>query len=169
MASCCKELAKIDKKTKYGVYGWIRKAEMELQLFNIPLMIANICVLYFYEEDVFHQIADSMVVSDDRKFIAKIKDSSWSNMNYGIIEIESNNRNVYRWEFEISDCTSFVIGITDMSNSNGDLVQLNQLNQLQQENYRLHQQLDECSKLLQEQMLAMGQGLPVPGVPDPPC
>ena len=40
LMSFLKKLSKIDDKTKYGVHGWIRKAEKELQLGHIPLMIS---------------------------------------------------------------------------------------------------------------------------------
>ena len=47
MSAFFHKLARIDKDTKYGVYGWIRRAEKELRLSHVPIMIYNICVILF--------------------------------------------------------------------------------------------------------------------------
>ena len=96
MPSCCKKLAHIDTKTKYGVYGWMRKAEVELQLSQSPLMIANICVLYLYEEDPFDQTVNSTGISHDRRLITQTTHCSKTGMNYGTIVIDSNQKISYR-------------------------------------------------------------------------
>ena len=90
MAAFLKKLSKIDERTKYGVYGWMRQAEKELQLGYIPLMIQSICLLYFYEEQMFDIIGKDIKVSKNKKCITKINECGWTNNSYGITEIESN-------------------------------------------------------------------------------
>ena len=102
MSSFLKKLSKIDDKTKYGVYGWIRKAEQELRCRHIPLMISNICVLYYYPDEIFQIVSKSVKISDDGKSVIKIaNDKWWNNTNYGINEIASNTNNKYQWDFRM--------------------------------------------------------------------
>ena len=100
MASFLKKLSKIDNKTKYGVYGWIMKAEKELQLIHIPVMISSICILYYHEDEIFGNVSKETKISKDGKCITKMS-KSWSNTNYGINEIESSADNTYRWDFSL--------------------------------------------------------------------
>ena len=44
--STFRKIREIDDKSKYGVYGWIRRAEQELELPHIPQIITSICILY---------------------------------------------------------------------------------------------------------------------------
>ena len=73
MASCWRKLSKIDRRTKYAVYGWIRKAEQELQLSHTPLMVSSICILYYVEDEIFEQTADTVKISKRGKCITKLK------------------------------------------------------------------------------------------------
>ena len=54
--STLKKLATIDQRTEYAVYGWIRHADQELMKGCLPTVISNICLLYFYEEEIFKVI-----------------------------------------------------------------------------------------------------------------
>ena len=122
MASSWKKLSKIDKKTKYSVYGWIRQVEQELRLSHIPLMVSSICILYYVEDEIFNQISDTVKISKNGKCITKSKgtDSSWGNTNYGAIKIASNSQDVYRWEMKFTSTNSLeiIIGITNTTDPN---------------------------------------------------
>ena len=124
MASCWKKLSQIDIRTKYGIYGWMRQAEKELKLPHIPLMISSICILYFFEDEIFNEIGNQTEMSKDRKCIKNMS-NKFSNTNYGIIEIDSNSQGFYRWEirWEIrlksqATMTNIIIGITDTTDPN---------------------------------------------------
>ena len=110
-----KKLSKIDDKTKYGVYGWIRKAEQELQLRHIPLMISSICILYYHEDDMFDIVSKHIKLSNDRKVITKLSGMVGAdNTNYGTIAVSSNTNNIHRWDFKIREMAgNMLIGITD--------------------------------------------------------
>ena len=54
--SSLKQLSKIDKRTKYAVYGWVRAKERSLQLQNIANMIAAICILFFKKDEMFKDV-----------------------------------------------------------------------------------------------------------------
>ena len=127
MSSIFKRLHKIDIKTKHGVYGWIRRAEDELQIQNIPSMISNICLLYFHEEELFDIIGANVAISKNKKCITKHGRSAyemmdWDNNTYGMMQIESNLNNIYQWDLKIHhidykglQCTrkSMLISITN--------------------------------------------------------
>ena len=110
-----KRLSKIDEKTKYGVYGWIREAEESLQLGHVPLMISSICILYFHE--IFDAIGKYMKLSQGNKCITNAsKAGGWNNTNYGIIEIASNTNATYEWELRVKEKgskNSITVGITN--------------------------------------------------------
>ena len=68
--SAFKKIAKMNKCTKYAVYGWIRQAEQEIQSQQIPTMIGSICLLYFNEEELFEILADKINVTGNKKVIS---------------------------------------------------------------------------------------------------
>ena len=77
-------LNQIDDRTKFGVYGWIRKAEQQLKLGNIPLRIHSVVILYFAEEEEFDIAGDGIKISDDGKTATKENYYSWSNLTYAV-------------------------------------------------------------------------------------
>ena len=66
-----KRLSKIDNRTKFGVYGWVREAEETLNIGNVPQMISSICILYYTEYDEFSIIGRDVDVSNDKTIITK--------------------------------------------------------------------------------------------------
>ena len=67
MASFLKKLSKVDQKIKIAVHGWFRQQENSLELNNIPLMIISICILYFYEDEIFEIIAKNIKIQMIKK------------------------------------------------------------------------------------------------------
>ena len=114
MSSFWKKLSIIDNKTKYAIYGWMRKTEEELSLCHIPIIISSICIIYFYEYDAFETVGKDTKISSDGKSITKLENSRWRN-NYGKITIASNTNNIYRWDFKLKKLKHFyvIIGITN--------------------------------------------------------
>ena len=104
MTSLLKKLSNIDTRTKYGVYGWIREAEKELQIANVPLTIHSICILYIRDEEEFDEelINDYIKLSHDKKCVTKSRANHWSNNSYGTIEIQWKVKHVYQWNMKIS-------------------------------------------------------------------
>ena len=98
-----KLLAKTDKRTKYSVYGWIRKMEKKLKIKPIPIMLSAIAILYFREEDIFDaaKISSHVRMSADAKCITKYRNRTTYN-NYGIVRIASIYDVEYRWDFVLN-------------------------------------------------------------------
>ncbi len=84
MSSSLKSLSTIDARTKYAVYGWIRKSEIELEICHIPMMLRCICSLYYRDDEVFHTIGNDVKLSKNKKYITKIGRDNSCNFNYGI-------------------------------------------------------------------------------------
>lgn len=99
-----KLLRKIDQRTKYSVYGWIRDKEKILKLGNVPSMIKSICILYFRKEEIFDVISyKGIQLSENGKSItAKSDIDGPDNNNYGAMEIESESNTFYKWEFKVT-------------------------------------------------------------------
>eukprot|EP01084_Bolivina_argentea_P282151 482922_1 len=64
-------LSKIDTRTKYAVFGWIRNNEKLLELSHIPLLISFICILYFRDDEIFAIIGTKVKLSNNKKCIEK--------------------------------------------------------------------------------------------------
>ena len=97
-----KQLKKIDKRTQYSVYGWIRNQEKTLRLRNVPSMISSVCILYFRDDEIFDVIGDDIKLSENKKSVTKIeKDRNYANNSYGIIEISSMSNLIYQWDLKI--------------------------------------------------------------------
>ena len=101
--SSLKQLSKIDKRTRFKVYGWIREAEKELSLNYIPTMISNICILYVRDDEIFHMIGDNVKLSNNKKCLTKINANGWKNCNFGINEIPSKSDSICQWDVKVID------------------------------------------------------------------
>ena len=115
MASPLKLLSKIDKRTKYAVFGWIRNSEHELNLNYVPLRISSLCVLYFREDEIFGITGQNVKVSDDGKSITKINRHCFNNNSYGIIHVSSMSDCVCRWDLKINKLSTIygvIIGVS---------------------------------------------------------
>ena len=135
-------LLKVDRRTKYSVYGWIRNMEILLKDTTIPPEIIEICILYCRDEEVFNVISDvGIEISENKKIITKVgKDKYNDNNNYGIIEIESESACICQWDLraiKISD--GLAIGIASKQVPN------EQIKDSEDCCYYLFYQEDDCS------------------------
>ena len=100
--SSWKSLSRIDKRTKYKVYGWIRTAEQELRLNYIPAMITNICILYIGDDEIFHNIGNNAKLSKNMKCLTKTSINGWSKCNFfGYLEIPSKSETICQWDVKV--------------------------------------------------------------------
>ena len=115
MAVNTKMVSKINEKVRLKVYGWIRKAENELQIRNIPLMISNISILFVGEEDPFKIINDAQIILSNKNFtICKINnDKSWMNTNYGSVTIKSTSNTICEWTVKLNSTERIKVGVTN--------------------------------------------------------
>ena len=60
-------LSKVDKRTKYSVYGWIREYEKALNLSTIAHIISSISILYFRDDGIFdiEDKSECMILSQE--------------------------------------------------------------------------------------------------------
>ena len=109
MESClAKVLSKIDKRTKYGVYGWIRQAEEELNLDAVPNGICSIIILYLRMDDIFSIIGEGIKVTKNGKLLTKLEERAKDRACYGEIEIDSISNGIYQWDLNIYDLSGWV-------------------------------------------------------------
>ena len=104
-------LTKIDKRTKYSVYGWIRNQEQSLRLTNVPSIVGAICILFYRDDEIFDTVSDNGIkLSNNKKAIVKSGDIMQNN-SYGTIVIKSAYDLVYRWDLRIHSGSRVTIGI----------------------------------------------------------
>lgn len=123
MSSSWKLLSKIDKKTKYCVYGWVREMEKELKIQHVPMMISGITILYFRDDEIFNAVTKNVKLSNNNKCITKCGDTgNVIGVGYGIIEVPSMSDMKYKWSFQInkSENSHVVIGIIDSKKNIND-------------------------------------------------
>eukprot|EP01084_Bolivina_argentea_P060851 111167_1 len=91
---------KIDKQTKYTVFGWIREMEKSFKLTHVPMMLKSICILYYIDDEIF-----------DEAYVT----GSWTHLSgmcfgphchYGALKINSNSDNICRWDLMIKPSRS---------------------------------------------------------------
>ena len=125
MASCFKVLSKIDKITKYSVYGWIREAEIELKIEHFPMILSSICILYYREDEIFdpNKIGDKVKLSNTKKIITAIRGYGNETLsNYAITEISSMRNIVCRWDLKLNQKNSYTgirVGVSSLTQSFG--------------------------------------------------
>ena len=122
MSSLFKKLSTIDTRMKYGVYGWIRKAERELIVRHIPQMISCICILCFDEDEEFKVAGEQIEISKGIKRISIIKQEGWKWWAaFGTVKIHYMNGCKYEWYLDINTSSAkYVIGLTSSWDSNLD-------------------------------------------------
>ena len=110
----------VKQGTKLTVYGWIREAETELSIDNIPPLISALCILYFDEDEIFEFTGKGVIISDNKKCISSGRGSgflSLSNQNYGSIQIPSMSGAVCQWDIRINkmrQIVSIFVGISSL-------------------------------------------------------
>ena len=118
MSSFLKKLSKIDSRTKYSVYGWIREMEKRLDIQHVPLMITSICILYYHQDEIFDIVGDGFKLSLDKKCITKCNNNHGEKV-YGFIQVPSNQSCIHQWDLKLnlsgSSCVN-VIGISSENN-----------------------------------------------------
>ena len=108
MSTVCsqRKLKKIDRKSKLIIYGFIREIQTLLSqnklLYNIPLAIGNIILLFYFEMDEFDLFADGLQLSTDRRTVgvAKRIHEHWAGA-YGTTGINSENNIRCYWKIKI--------------------------------------------------------------------
>ena len=87
---------------------------LEIRIMHVPSMITSICTWYFRDEEIF---AIMTIISDfeiklleNKRIKTKIDTNDCQNSKYGIIEIKSENSQIYSWDSEIVKCNSNWIG-----------------------------------------------------------
>ena len=117
--SSLSKLSKIDVRTKYAVYGWIREAESDMNMTEgtIPEVIVSICVLYLPEEDEFQIIHESIRLSENKRIIWKSKCVEDWVCNYGKFKIPSLSNSVCQWDLRINKLDVNVSAFVGVSSS----------------------------------------------------
>ena len=86
------------------MYGWVREAERDLKLSNVPNMISCICIMYLREDEIFQYLSDDgkIKLSADKK-IATLKKGYMNFLNvFGIVEVASMNKAIYQWDLKMT-------------------------------------------------------------------
>ena len=55
----------MDQRTKDGVYGWRGTAGGYLNPDHVPLILSNIAVLFYYENEIFVIVNKDLTISED--------------------------------------------------------------------------------------------------------
>ena len=61
-----KRMKRINTKTKFAVFGFLRESEQKLSLLIIPTMIYYLCLAYYYQGEYFERCTNGMEISTDK-------------------------------------------------------------------------------------------------------
>ena len=112
MALELKSLSKVDKKTEYTVFGFIRQSETEMDKI-IPPLISWTCLMFYWMNEYFEIIGDTIDASKDNSTITATKATQdWGNANFCAQRIQSTNEGIYKWTLLMTG-DDIVIGISD--------------------------------------------------------
>ena len=117
------KIKQIKQSEKDVVYGYIRNAENDYKLItnNIPELIFFICLMYYYELDIFETYSEKLQISGSRNsIIEKIKYdkynkwATWKCSAYGTLWIPSNTNQTFIWTVKyIKGASTTNIGIVN--------------------------------------------------------
>ena len=102
MPSSLKDVARMSKRDKFTVYGWIHHAEKELSIRYIPHMISTICLLYFRDDEEFMHAFKCLKVSKGKRKITQTLNIYSMCYGHGKIEIPSTSNIKCRWDLRIN-------------------------------------------------------------------
>ena len=109
-------IKKVDDITKNAVYGFMRRCQKLLPCdnpyYNIPLLIKNICINYYWISEYFTSHGSNFRLNDKKNMVTNT--GGWLDTAYGNIEIDSKPI-LYEWYFKIIQDGDIFIGI-DSSN-----------------------------------------------------
>lgn len=90
--------------------------EHALDINHVPLMISSICILYYYEDEIFDIVGHDMTLSMDKRCIT-CSVSTKNNNIFGTIQVPSQDQCICRWDLilkrELSTLDlNYLIGIS---------------------------------------------------------
>lgn len=111
-----KEVNRVDQQTRYAVHGWMRRQQSELEITNLPPILAVIIVLYYRSSELFDIISKKCIkLSENKTMITKQGQLrgkyKYENNNYGSMEIDSTSNGVYQWDLNIVKCGWIYLGV----------------------------------------------------------
>ena len=114
------KLSEVDLYTTYVVCGYIKQVEKELKLKHITFdAIVPICILYYYQDEVFDLTGYDVTKSNEGRCITKklfCFHEDWNNNNHGFIKIHSMSSGVFTWTLKIKRMKYFMIlGVADLN------------------------------------------------------
>ena len=100
-----KRLSKINEQTKYAVFGWVREAERELSLAQIPTMLVSVCLLYYDHGEHFENVGRRLALSKSGRCVEGVEGGVYRpygdfSSAYGSTQISSESGKIYQWDFE---------------------------------------------------------------------
>ena len=109
-----KLLKHIPKSVEYCVFGYNRRTEKKSSIV-IPLMIHNMCLLFYYQRDYFHSAHSDYQISKDNLTVTLTNTPSYLNEWEYVIFcnewIPSISNKVIKWTFHINKLQSKECGI----------------------------------------------------------
>ena len=126
------DVKSIDEKTKYCVFGYIRRSQdmfpVDNIYFTIPTLVIHWILLYFHINEKFKVYnKQKYKLHDNDMAITKIDVTSDSTC-YGTVKISSLNQSIHEWLFEITAMKNgeyIAIGIDETQYSRKDVGSIN--------------------------------------------
>ena len=99
-------LKKIDTKTKFIVFGFIRNYEKQSLSKHTPELVIQICLLYYYIKDEFDEecMGNKLILDKKQQTITmKILKNGYQESNSAFLT-NIHESGIQSWKFKISKC-----------------------------------------------------------------
>ena len=108
-----------EAKTKFSVFGYVRRIQKDFKHYIIPLAIKCYCLSYYLTNDYFTEHGQHIKLDKFGQIAEGKTEEHIENTIFGNETIDSNEYS-YKWKLKVSqndpDCPGFWIGLSDYKN-----------------------------------------------------
>ena len=111
MALEMEQLKKIDKRTQFTVFGFVRDAQILLPSIDnpyyiIPDLVTYVVLNFYYQREFWYIVAQGFELSNHERTVTNTNARGWNNMSYVNVEVNSMEKCVAKWYIRIDKAVS---------------------------------------------------------------
>ena len=114
------KLDKVDNKTKYVIFGFVRECQLLLPktsvYYNIPISFNHLIIAFYYQYEEFYKVSSNISLSQENRLLKVDYRGDWCNA-FGKLAIESMSKVHCYWKIKcVKETNNMFIGIATHRN-----------------------------------------------------